>query len=354
MAASRREQQLSVHSIAVPALHRTATAFAHPRMCSSRSGGRAWNVAAHAAESSSALFMLADKFDLKLRDVDGWLTGAAGAVKHPAAALDDAATDCSWCSRLRQAAKWRNWQDGLCSGCRCASVDAASPAGACHLGTAWPSPVVTAGPSTQPPPSRPGIVPRRPLGTPQPLSAVCARRPVPAHSRTRPGRLPAMHTDGGEPQPSLSIDLERCTVRPWQLTDATSMAEALNDKSVWLCVRNRIAHPYTLEHARQFLEAMAGWQSCLGAGCVRAKPCPLAVAADRRHPLPATLSFPQNTDQSTDFHSGNVYTHYKDHCRPPLPEPMHCSDTGTPRGLCHRRGRRGGWRRGHTPPGRRV
>ncbi|EFN59925.1 hypothetical protein CHLNCDRAFT_48068 [Chlorella variabilis] len=69
-----------------------------------------------------------------------------------------------------------------------------------------------------------------------------------------------MHADGGEPQPSLSIELERCTVRPWQLTDATSMAEALNDKSVWLCVRNRIAHPYTLEHARQFLEAMAATQ----------------------------------------------------------------------------------------------
>jgi ribosomal-protein-alanine N-acetyltransferase len=48
--------------------------------------------------------------------------------------------------------------------------------------------------------------------------------------------------------------LERCELRPFRPEDAQSIAEMANDLSVWRNLRDLFPHPYTLEHARGFIE----------------------------------------------------------------------------------------------------
>jgi RimJ/RimL family protein N-acetyltransferase len=48
--------------------------------------------------------------------------------------------------------------------------------------------------------------------------------------------------------------LERCELRPFQPDDAASIAQLANDLSVWRNLRDLFPHPYTLEHARVFIE----------------------------------------------------------------------------------------------------
>ena len=48
--------------------------------------------------------------------------------------------------------------------------------------------------------------------------------------------------------------LERCELRPFLPEDAPSLAEMANDITVWRNLRDLFPHPYTLEHARGFIE----------------------------------------------------------------------------------------------------
>ncbi|HET9158492.1 MAG TPA: GNAT family N-acetyltransferase [Myxococcaceae bacterium] len=48
--------------------------------------------------------------------------------------------------------------------------------------------------------------------------------------------------------------LDRCELRPLQPEDAPSLARMANDISVWRNLRDMFPHPYTLEHARGFIE----------------------------------------------------------------------------------------------------
>lgn len=47
---------------------------------------------------------------------------------------------------------------------------------------------------------------------------------------------------------------ERCRVRGWQKTDATSLVEQANNLNVAKYLRDRFPHPYTLKDAREFLK----------------------------------------------------------------------------------------------------
>jgi hypothetical protein len=47
----------------------------------------------------------------------------------------------------------------------------------------------------------------------------------------------------------MQLVLERCTVRPWRLDDAESVARHANNRKVWLAVRDRFPHPYTIQDA---------------------------------------------------------------------------------------------------------
>src|SRR5262249_2533433 len=51
----------------------------------------------------------------------------------------------------------------------------------------------------------------------------------------------------------MQFVLERCTVRPWRLDDAESVARHANNRKIWLAVRDLFPHPYTIEDAREFL-----------------------------------------------------------------------------------------------------
>jgi ribosomal-protein-alanine N-acetyltransferase len=48
--------------------------------------------------------------------------------------------------------------------------------------------------------------------------------------------------------------LERCELRPFVPEDAPSLAQMANDITVWRNLRDMFPHPYTLEHARGFIQ----------------------------------------------------------------------------------------------------
>jgi ribosomal-protein-alanine N-acetyltransferase len=52
----------------------------------------------------------------------------------------------------------------------------------------------------------------------------------------------------------MQLVLERCTVRPWRLDDAQSVASHANNRKIWLGVRDLFPHPYTIQDAHEFLQ----------------------------------------------------------------------------------------------------
>jgi [ribosomal protein S5]-alanine N-acetyltransferase len=52
----------------------------------------------------------------------------------------------------------------------------------------------------------------------------------------------------------MQLVLERCTVRPWRLDDAESIARHANNRKIWLLVRDLFPHPYTIQDAHEFLQ----------------------------------------------------------------------------------------------------
>lgn len=59
----------------------------------------------------------------------------------------------------------------------------------------------------------------------------------------------------------MQLVLERCTVRPWRLDDAESLAWHANNRKIWLGIRDAFPHPYTLQDAHEFLQRAAGEQT---------------------------------------------------------------------------------------------
>jgi RimJ/RimL family protein N-acetyltransferase len=51
----------------------------------------------------------------------------------------------------------------------------------------------------------------------------------------------------------VELKLERCTIRDWRPSDAESLAKHANNREIWLKLRDRFPHPYTLQDARDFL-----------------------------------------------------------------------------------------------------
>src|SRR4029453_9273374 len=52
----------------------------------------------------------------------------------------------------------------------------------------------------------------------------------------------------------MELMLERCTIRPWRLDDAESLARHANNRKIWLGLRDLFPHPYTLQDAHEFLQ----------------------------------------------------------------------------------------------------
>ncbi|MFN2509220.1 MAG: GNAT family N-acetyltransferase [Chthoniobacterales bacterium] len=51
----------------------------------------------------------------------------------------------------------------------------------------------------------------------------------------------------------MRLELENCTVRSWRLEDARALVKGANNRNVWLCLRDRMPHPYTLGDAGEYL-----------------------------------------------------------------------------------------------------
>ena len=52
----------------------------------------------------------------------------------------------------------------------------------------------------------------------------------------------------------MELKLERGTVRDWRMEDASSLAKHANNRRVWITLRDRFPHPYTIDNAKEFLE----------------------------------------------------------------------------------------------------
>jgi [ribosomal protein S5]-alanine N-acetyltransferase len=52
----------------------------------------------------------------------------------------------------------------------------------------------------------------------------------------------------------MQLALERCTIRPWRLDHAEALAKHVNNRKVWLALRDVFPHPYSVDDAREFLQ----------------------------------------------------------------------------------------------------
>jgi len=52
----------------------------------------------------------------------------------------------------------------------------------------------------------------------------------------------------------MQLVLKSCTIRPWRLDDAESLAKHANNRKVWLGLRDLFPHPYTSDDAHKFLQ----------------------------------------------------------------------------------------------------
>jgi len=51
----------------------------------------------------------------------------------------------------------------------------------------------------------------------------------------------------------MRLGLTLCTIRPWTLADAESLQRHANNRNVSIQLRDRFPYPYTIDHARTFL-----------------------------------------------------------------------------------------------------
>ena len=51
----------------------------------------------------------------------------------------------------------------------------------------------------------------------------------------------------------MQLDLESCGVRSFRATDAAGLARHANNRNVWLQLRDRFPHPYTIDDAHRFI-----------------------------------------------------------------------------------------------------
>jgi RimJ/RimL family protein N-acetyltransferase len=68
----------------------------------------------------------------------------------------------------------------------------------------------------------------------------------------------------------LTIECGPCALRPWRIEDLDSLVRNADDREVWVTLRDRFPHPYTIEAGRAWLAAAS----------VEDPPTALAVAVD--------------------------------------------------------------------------
>jgi RimJ/RimL family protein N-acetyltransferase len=51
----------------------------------------------------------------------------------------------------------------------------------------------------------------------------------------------------------MELDCETCRIRSWRVGDEAALARHANSRAVWLNLRDRFPHPYTLKHAEAWV-----------------------------------------------------------------------------------------------------
>src|SRR5262245_56865227 len=54
----------------------------------------------------------------------------------------------------------------------------------------------------------------------------------------------------------MLLRLNTCTVRSWETGDVESLALHANNEKIWINLRDAFPHPYTKQHAREFIRAI--------------------------------------------------------------------------------------------------
>ena len=57
---------------------------------------------------------------------------------------------------------------------------------------------------------------------------------------------------------SVYLPLGTCDVRPWRLSDIDSLVACANNRKIWINLRDRFPHPYTVRNARDFIDDVRG------------------------------------------------------------------------------------------------
>jgi ribosomal-protein-alanine N-acetyltransferase len=53
----------------------------------------------------------------------------------------------------------------------------------------------------------------------------------------------------------MLLQLKTCVVRSWETSDVESLTRYANNHKIWLNLRDAFPHPYTRQHAREFIRA---------------------------------------------------------------------------------------------------
>jgi RimJ/RimL family protein N-acetyltransferase len=56
----------------------------------------------------------------------------------------------------------------------------------------------------------------------------------------------------------MKIELATCTLRSWEWRDRDAIVRRANNRNVWINLRDRFPHPYTVNDARRWLDSVIG------------------------------------------------------------------------------------------------
>lgn len=56
----------------------------------------------------------------------------------------------------------------------------------------------------------------------------------------------------------MQLHLKTCDVRSWQTSDVDALTRYANNHRIWINLRDAFPHPYTKQHARDFIRAVRG------------------------------------------------------------------------------------------------
>jgi ribosomal-protein-alanine N-acetyltransferase len=82
---------------------------------------------------------------------------------------------------------------------------------------------------------------------------------------------------------AMELKLASCSVRSLRADDAESMAQHANDKRVWMQLRDRLPHPYSVADAKAFVDLMSREDPCTSFAIVVGERCVGGIALERQH-----------------------------------------------------------------------